>query len=59
MHITKKGNKRLRCLLYLVVTCSIRLKRDDNSIKDFYIKEKAKNQTRCVRKPPRLHVPVN
>lgn len=44
MHITKKGNKRLRCLLYLAVTCSIRLKRDDNSIKDFYIflyKEKA------------------
>ncbi|WP_164130407.1 IS110 family transposase, partial [Sharpea azabuensis] len=27
MHITKKGNKRLRCLLYLAVTCSIRLKR--------------------------------
>ena len=26
MHITKKGNKRLRCLLYLAVTCSIRLK---------------------------------
>ena len=24
MHITKKGNKRLRCLLYLAVTCSIR-----------------------------------
>ena len=22
MHITKKGNKRLRCLLYLAVTCS-------------------------------------
>ena len=41
MHITKKGNKRLRCLLYLAVTCSIRLKRDDNSIKDFYIKKKA------------------
>ena len=40
MHITKKGNKRLRCLLYLAVTCSIRLKRDDNSIKDFYIKKK-------------------
>lgn len=58
MHITKKGNKRLRCLLYLAVTCSIRLKRDDNSIKDFYIK-KSSNQTRCVRKPPRLHVPVN
>lgn len=38
MHITKKGNKRLRCLLYLAVTCSIRLKRDDNSIKDFYIR---------------------
>ncbi len=30
------SNKRL----YLAVTCSIRLKRDDNSIKDFYIKKK-------------------
>ena len=58
MHITKKGNKRLRCLLYLAVTCSIRLKRDDNSIKDFYIK-KSSNQTRCVQKLQRMHVPVN
>ena len=40
MHITKKGNKRLRCLLYQAVTCSIRLTRDDNKIKDFYIKKK-------------------
>lgn len=47
MHITKKGNKRLRCLLYLVVTCSIRLKRDDNSIKDFYIKKKQQSNPMC------------
>ena len=39
LHITKKGNKRLRCLLYLAVTCSIRLKRDDNKIRDYYIKK--------------------
>lgn len=58
MHITKKGNKRLRCLLYLAVTCSIRLKRDDNSIKDLS-ERKSSNQTRCVRKLQRLHVPVN
>lgn len=47
MHITKKGNKRLRCLLYLTVTCSIRLKRDDNSIKDFYIKKKQQSNPMC------------
>lgn len=47
MHITKKGNKRLRCLLYLAVTCSIRLKRDDNSIKDFYIKKKQQSSPMC------------
>ena len=47
MHITKKGNKRLRCLLYLAVTCSIRLKRDDNSIKNFYIKKKQQSNPMC------------
>lgn len=47
MHITKKGNKRLRCLLCLAVTCSIRLKRDDNSIKDFYIKKKQQSNPMC------------
>lgn len=47
MHITKKGNKRLRCLLYLAVTCSIRLKRDDNSTKDFYIKKKQQSNPMC------------
>ena len=47
MHITKKGNKRLRCLLYLAVTYSIRLKRDDNSIKDFYIKKKQQSNPMC------------
>ena len=53
MHITKKGNKRLRCLLYLAVTCSIRLKRDDNSIKDFYMCSKAA-KTACASKLVRI-----
>lgn len=39
LSITKKGNKRLRCLLYLAVTCSLRLKREDNKIKDYYKKK--------------------
>lgn len=38
--ISKKGNKRLRCLLYLAVTCSLRLKVEDNVIKEYYIKKK-------------------
>ena len=54
MHITKKGNKRLRCLLYLAVTCSIRLKRDDNSIKDFYIKKKQQSNPMCSSKLVRI-----
>ena len=40
LHITKKGNKRLRCLLYLAVTCALRLKTENNRIKDFYIKKR-------------------
>lgn len=34
--ISKKGNKRLRCLLYLSVSCSLRLKSQPNAIKDYY-----------------------
>lgn len=37
--ISKKGNKRLRCLLYLAVTCNLRLKKD-NPIKEFYQKKR-------------------
>lgn len=40
LHITKKGNKRLSCLMYLAVTCLISLKRDDHKIKDFYKKKR-------------------
>lgn len=39
LSITKKGNKRLRCLLYLAVTCNIRSKKE-NPIKTFYVKKK-------------------
>ena len=34
--ISKKGNKRLRCLLYLAVSCSLRIKSQPNSIRDYY-----------------------
>ena len=47
MHITKKGNKRLRCLLYLAVTCSIRLKRDYKMFKVFEIKKKQQSNPMC------------
>ena len=39
LSISKKGNKRLRCLLYLAVTCSIRLKKE-NPINQFYQKKR-------------------
>ena len=47
LHITKKGNKRLRCLLFLAVTCAIKLKRDDNKIKDYYIKKMQQSNPMC------------
>lgn len=40
LKISKKGNKRLRCLLYLAVTCMIKTSRD-TVIVDFYKKKKA------------------
>lgn len=40
LRISKKGNKKLRCLLYLAVTCMIKTSRD-TSIDDFYKKKKA------------------
>lgn len=40
LRISKKGNKKLRCLLYLAVTCMIKTSRD-TSIVGFYKKKKA------------------
>lgn len=40
LKISKKGNKKLRCLLYLAVTCMIKTSRD-TVIVDFYKKKKA------------------
>ena len=40
LKISKKGNKKLRCLLYLAVTCMIRTDRE-TVIVDFYKKKKA------------------
>lgn len=40
LKISKKGNKKLRCLLYLAVTCMIRTSRN-TVIVDFYKKKKA------------------
>lgn len=40
LKISKKGNKKLRSLLYLAVTCMIRTNRD-SVIVDFYVKKKA------------------
>lgn len=37
--ISKKGNKRLRSLMYLAVKCSLRVMIKENSIKDYYNKK--------------------
>lgn len=41
LSISKKGNKRLRCLLYLAVTCNIRLKKKIRSFS--FTKRKGSN----------------
>lgn len=46
LKITKKGNKRLRCLLYIAISCSIRL-RKENKIKNYYIKKKQQTNPMC------------
>jgi len=43
LKMSKKGNKRLRRLLYLAITCMLRNKSENNSIRDFY--EKKMQQT--------------
>ena len=40
LKISKKGNKKLRCLLYLAITCMIRTNRD-TTIVEFYKRKKA------------------
>lgn len=40
LSISKKGNKRLRCLLYLAVSCNLRLKNENDPIQKFYQKKK-------------------
>ena len=40
LKISKKGNKKLRCLLYLAVTCMVKTSRD-TVVVDFYKKKKA------------------
>lgn len=40
LSISKKGNKRLRCLLYLAVTCNLRLKKENDPLQMFYQKKK-------------------
>lgn len=40
LSISKKGNKRLRCLLYLAVSCNLRLKKENDPIQQFYKKKK-------------------
>jgi transposase len=39
LKMSKKGNKRLRRLLYLAITCMLRNKSDNNSIREFYQKK--------------------
>lgn len=46
--ISKKGNKRLRRLLYLAARCSLRSNIDSNSIKDYYKRKVQQGKTHNV-----------
>jgi transposase len=49
LKISKKGNKRLRCLLYLAVTCNLRTKNEANTIREFYNKKTRQASPLCAK----------
>lgn len=59
LHISKKGNKKLRCLIYLAVTSMIKTNKE-TSIVDFYNRKKASGMkpkaaiTACMNKTLRI-----
>jgi transposase len=49
LKISKKGNKRLRCLLYLAVTINVRAKSETNTIREFYNKKTRQASPLCAK----------
>jgi transposase len=49
LKISKKGNKRLRCLLYLAVKCGLKVKDETNSIREFYNKKTQQTSPLCAK----------
>jgi len=49
LKISKKGNKRLRSLLYLAVKCNLRVKRPTNTILEFYNKKTQQASPLCAK----------
>jgi len=49
LKISKKGNKRLRCLLYLAATCNLRVKTETNTIREFYNKKTRQASPLCAK----------
>jgi len=49
LKISKKGNKRLRCLLYLAVTSNLRHKNEINTIREFYNKKTQQAPPLCAK----------
>jgi transposase len=65
LHISKRGNKRLRTLLFLVVRSMVRKNVADNSIRNFYEQKKAQPNvppkvalTACINKLLRIILPL-
>ncbi len=49
LKISKKGNKRLRCLLYLAVLMNLHIKKETNSIREFYNKKTQQASPLCAK----------
>ena len=49
LKISKKGNKRLRCILYLAATCNLRVKTETNTIREFYNKKTQQASPLCAK----------
>jgi transposase len=49
LKISKKGNKRLRCLLYLAVFMNLHIKKETNTIREFFNKKTRQASPLCAK----------
>jgi len=49
LKISKKGNKRLRTILYLAVKCNLRVEKETNAIREFYNRKTRQASPLCAK----------